>query len=107
MNGGKPTPGPWALDQSSQISCISASGVDGEHIDICYLTLPNHKANARLMVAAPDLLAALRLTKRMIDEALPKFNWGASALDANALMLLNETPSAVNAAISKAEGGAK
>ena len=42
----------------------------------------------------------------MIDEALPKFNWGASALDAIALRLLNETPGAVNAAIAKAEGGA-
>lgn len=43
---------------------------------------------------------ALTMAKRMIDEALPKFNWGASALDANAIRLLNETPVAVNAALA-------
>lgn len=30
--------------------------------------------------------------RRLHDEALPKFNWGASALDANAIGLLNEVP---------------
>ena len=52
----------------------------------------------------PDQLAAVEIaleaTKRMIDEALPKFNWGASALDANAIQLLNETPGKVESALS-------
>lgn len=43
--------------------------------------------------------AALRLALRMCDEALPKFNWGASALDANAVQLLNETPPAIRKAL--------
>lgn len=32
----------------------------------------------------------LVLVQRVHDEALPKFNWGASALDANAIGLLNQ-----------------
>jgi hypothetical protein len=51
-----------------------------------------------------DLVKALRLTQRMFDEALPKFDWGKSALDANAIQLLNEAPIAVSAAIRKATG---
>ena len=85
MSGGKPTQGPLRL----------------------WNTFDAHDPERdRLMALNAEMLAALRLTKRMIDEALPKFNWGASALDANAVMLLNETPGAVNAAIRKAEGGA-
>lgn len=38
-----------------------------------------------------ELEAAIRQTLRLIDEALPKFNWAASALDANAIRLLNDT----------------
>jgi hypothetical protein len=37
-----------------------------------------------------QLIEANKLAMRIIDEALPKFNWGASALDANAISLLNE-----------------
>lgn len=54
--------------------------------------------------AAPELLKALEFAQRLIKEALPKFNWGASFLDANAIALLNEAPAAVNAAIAKARG---
>ena len=50
-----------------------------------------------------DLLAACKAAQRLFDEALPKFNWGASALDANAIQLLNEVPRMVRAAITKAE----
>ena len=57
----------------------------------------------RRNMMSDDLLAALRLAQRLFDEALPKFNWGASALDANAIRLLNEVPIAVRKAIMKAE----
>ena len=43
--------------------------------------------------------AALQRCQRLFDEALPKFNWGASALDANAIQLLNEVPGEVAAAL--------
>ena len=49
-----------------------------------------------------ELLEALIQSKRMIDEALPKFNWAASVLDGDAIRLLNETPGIVSAAIAKA-----
>ena len=54
---------------------------------------------------APDpavvaLVRAARRADRMIREAFPRFNWGASALDANAIALLNETPRPLQAALA-------
>lgn len=43
--------------------------------------------------------ATLARAARLFEEALPKFNWGASALDANAIQLLNEVPGEVRAAL--------
>lgn len=45
------------------------------------------------------LRAALLLAQRLCNEALPKFNWGASALDANAIDLLNRVPAAIASAL--------
>lgn len=42
---------------------------------------------------------ALQRALRLFDEALPKFNWARSALDANAVQLLNEVPGEVRAAL--------
>jgi len=38
------------------------------------------------------LRAVLARVEALIDVALPRFNWGASALDAEAIQLLNEVP---------------
>lgn len=46
---------------------------------------------------------ALEAAQRLFKEALPKFNWGASFLDANAIQLLNEVPAKVSAAIKAAK----
>lgn len=43
---------------------------------------------------------------RLFKEALPKFNWGASALDANAIQLLNEVPGEVAKAMKALKGAA-
>ena len=51
-----------------------------------------------------EMLTALRAAQKLFDEALPKFNWGASFLDANAITLLNTVPAQVRAAINNAEG---
>lgn len=40
-------------------------------------------------------IGALDGAIRLFDEALPKFDWGASPLDANAIALLNEIPPTV------------
>lgn len=62
------------------------------------------RQNAADMIASlaqqlEDAQSTMRLCKRLFDEALPKFNWGASCLDANAITLLNEAPIAVRRAI--------
>ena len=56
-------------------------------------------AVARALNAATTNQAALARAARLFEEALPKFNWGASALDANAIQLLNEVPGEVRAAL--------
>ena len=70
-------------------------------------------ALARRVAAAlngsEELLDALKRAQRLFEEALPKFDWGKSALDANAIRLLNEVPGEIRAAIAsttpETEGG--
>lgn len=52
-----------------------------------------------------SLVAALNQAKRLFDEALPKFNWRDSALDANAIALLNEVPATVAEALELVKRG--
>lgn len=65
------TPGPWSAgsadapeymgDLPAGSMYIEAAGHDViAEIDPCGVPLPEHRANARLIAAAPDLLAALR-----------------------------------------------
>ncbi len=44
--------------------------------------------------------AALRQAERLNNVALPRFDWGKSALDAEAITLLNETPGKVREALA-------
>ena len=60
-------------------------------------------AVARALNAATTNQATLARAARLFEEALPKFNWGASALDANAIQLLNEVPGEVRAALDANE----
>lgn len=46
-----------------------------------------------------NVMDVLRRCQRLFDEALPKFNYGASFLDGNAIALLNEVPAKVKAAL--------
>jgi len=45
------------------------------------------------------VLEGLEAAEQLFNEALPQFNWGASALSANAIKLLNEVPAKVRKAI--------
>lgn len=45
------------------------------------------------------LVQANKRALQLFNEALPKFNWSASALDANAIRLLNEVPGELNEAL--------
>jgi hypothetical protein len=53
------------------------------------------------MTREQKLEKALKAAQRLIKEALPKFNWGASCLDANAITLLNEVPLGIEAALAE------
>ncbi len=53
-----------------------------------------------LVARITELTSALVGAQKMIAEAHPKFNWGASFLDANAITLLNEVPLAIGAALT-------
>lgn len=55
--------------------------------------------NASTLLALRTARDALEKAQRMNREALPKFNWAASFLNANAIQLLNETPTAVDNAL--------
>ena len=103
------TPGPWQIFKSQYRDFVICERGYSVHSD----DRSDGRGNLALIAAAPDLhriateqtaeiarlRAALQLTKRLIYEALPKFDWGKSALDANAISLLNEVPAAVNAAL--------
>jgi hypothetical protein len=101
-NMSKHTPGPWKVAQTggfelavygrskNQPICIFTTP-DGDYIP---QELKNGKANAHLIAAAPDLLAALKaLSAGLHDE-----------LDSNPRVKASEVRAA-RAAIAKAEGG--
>lgn len=106
----KHTPGPWEVKsvdkQTWQIGTADFGSIVTLHdpYRASIRMTAEMEADARLIAAAPDLLEALKKVKQMISEALPKFNWRDSFLDANAIRLLNEVPLAVYEAVAKAEG---
>jgi hypothetical protein len=74
----KHTPAPWRIEQEPDLIAIKAFRLDNAS-DIC--ALPDGKidqANARLIAAAPELLAALRVIaedgKR--DGWIPSYHYG-------------------------------
>lgn len=85
------TPGPWIEDAGFIVGTFS----DGEAHDICDprcapVELSDEMdANARLIVAAPDMLAALRLALESLDAIPVPQEW--------------DTRSVIRAAIAKAE----
>jgi hypothetical protein len=98
------TPGPWAFmtDSTGEYLAVYARPQGGTKV-ICPVKITD-ESDAMLIAAAPDLLAALLAARRLFAEALPRFDWGRSALDANAIQLLNEVPIMVEAAIANAKG---
>jgi hypothetical protein len=107
------TPGPWATgfwddgNVEPHVEMVSVISPKSKHMntEICAMRIKGKGlANATLIAAAPEMLMALKAVLVMVEKALPKFNWGASALDAQAIRLLNETPGHVRRAILKAEG---
>lgn len=105
------TPGPWTShwtedNKRAHLGHWYFRGSNSHGVSLTAVTRLNAEAaaNANVIAAAPDMLAALERANRLIKEALPKFDWGASPLDANAIGLLNEVPGEVRAALAKARG---
>jgi hypothetical protein len=67
------TPGPWVgFSDRSKCVAIMPAGREG---DVCTFNQPPSEADARLLVAAPDLLAALYNVRQIISEgAMEGFN---------------------------------
>lgn len=61
----KHTPGKWSVDNRSDRADEPAIYIDGAGYSIARIDFPNEEdhANARLIAAAPDLLAVLEETK--------------------------------------------
>lgn len=67
------TPAPW-IGFSDQGKCVAIMPA-GREGDICTFNQPPSEADARLMAAAPDLLAALHNVRQIISEgAMEGFN---------------------------------
>jgi len=104
------TPGPWAvgdLDRNGQRVVRNR--------DIEIVTCWHHsvgaiekemEANAKLIAAAPEMLAALEEAFQLfaIGHALDHFNWSASSLRAEDIRELNELPCKIAQVIQKAKG---
>ena len=75
------------------------TGSDAAEITRLQAALADARDKAQTADARDAELLALKMADRLCKEALPKFNWGASALDANAIKLLNEVPGLISAAI--------
>lgn len=56
-----------------------------------------------MLARVDDLTHALLQCQALFQQALPKFNWGASALDANAIRLLNDVPLLVGVTLREEE----
>ena len=63
------------------------------------LLLIHNQPGVNMQANQQEMLAALLSAQKLFDEALPKFNWGASCLDARAISLLNTVPNQVRKAI--------
>lgn len=102
MSESKHTPGPWYIQHNTQFWEVRASTPDGWGLwlgDSCASScdgdMPLGEANARLMAAAPCLLAACKY-------ALARFMHGPEAITNPNDPIMSD----LRAAITKAEGGA-
>lgn len=90
----KHTPGPWMLEASG-IRVLTAPGRSPIDMGFSGLTQEHDKANARLIVAAPELLAALKLAVSYAEAMERALNVSGQR---------NATLEDARAAIAKAEG---
>ena len=99
------TPGPWKVDKNHKGFVDIRRDVDSYTSDIATVWdfyAKNYRSNARLIAAAPDMLAALEEVMGELDvEGLPCPLCGGSAASGHKYNCLWHV---VNAAIQKARG---
>lgn len=93
----KHTPGPWFVQHSSHQGGLLIKPVPGQVVAQCD-ELPEMQANARLIAAAPDLLAAL---KALRDYCWNNIAYFGDPVDGDAEA--NALDRVVDAALAKAE----
>jgi hypothetical protein len=98
-------PCPFCGAPDNQLFVESVTGGYQTHCTNCLAQAPTDKWGQRTGNVYDELVEALEAMKQLIDVALPCFNWGASALSAEAITLLNEVPGKVDDALAKARGG--
>lgn len=94
----------WSFDEQSFIGPGIRRRVPIEAL----VELANAMAASKQSASQVDgevlrLRVTLERAQRLCKEALPKFNWGASFLDGNAIQLLNEVPAEIAAALNPGE----
>jgi len=104
-NTTKHTPGPWDISQgyiwasARKVANLS----DGTAFEGAW-TDPEQNANASLIAASPDLLAALRAVLPLAQEAMAARRHGGDPDDAATLAMFEADMAAAVGAIAKAEG---
>lgn len=100
------TPGPWRIEPAvpgeasgTHVFAANPGGSAGDFVTIADFV--DNEANARLIAAAPELLAALKTLLSVLPD-----NWGDAIKDGvlPAFHLLAEDMDSALAAIAKAEG---
>jgi len=106
------TPGPWRVFTSPRGTKIIGIGtLDGDGITDCGFGVwrggsDEAMANARLIAAAPDLLAACTEFLPILERQLDSINPGGAAEGSKAFACATERVERMRAAIAKAEGRA-
>jgi hypothetical protein len=76
MSEAKHTPGPWSVQPGSSNPLIgSAEYTVAEVLDDCFPDTEQQQANASLIAAAPDLLAACEKAEAFVKYALEFWDW--------------------------------
>lgn len=108
MSETKHTPGPWKAHKTNQArSGVPEFEIHWSDIGECVAEIVHGEADARLIAAAPELLAACQafsaLYGRLWDTVEPK---GGGFLGADSVSKYDEVHAQMSAAIAKATGSA-